>query len=193
MSKSAYQIVGEFEADVKKGMISVTSPIARAIIGKRKGDSVEVSTPGGGKSYEILKVRLQVSRKSTQECLSAPHPKERQENLVRRRPLWQQKHASESRLRNLRIRKPQRSWIQAMGIEPQTVFVLQHGKGEYADEDLKFIGVFASREAANSAIRHLKTQRGFCTKEGRFSLDKYTVDQMHWSTGYISWAEASIR
>ena len=56
--KSAYQIVGEFEADVKKGKISVSSPIARAIIGKRKGDSVEVSTPGGGKSYEILKVRF---------------------------------------------------------------------------------------------------------------------------------------
>ena len=56
--EAAYQIVGEFEADVKKGLISVSSPIARAIIGKRKGDSVEVSTPGGGKSYEILKVRF---------------------------------------------------------------------------------------------------------------------------------------
>lgn len=55
--KAAYQIVGEFEADVKKGKISVSSPIARAIIGKKKGDSVEVSTPGGGKSYEILQVR----------------------------------------------------------------------------------------------------------------------------------------
>jgi transcription elongation factor GreA len=55
--EAVYQIVGEFEADVKKGMISVTSPIARAIIGKRTGDSVEVSTPGGGKSYEIMKVR----------------------------------------------------------------------------------------------------------------------------------------
>ena len=55
--ESVYQIVGEFEADVKKGLISVSSPIARAIIGKRKGDSVEVATPGGGKSYEILKVR----------------------------------------------------------------------------------------------------------------------------------------
>ena len=49
-------IVGEFEADVKKGKISVSSPIARAIIGKKKGDSVEVNTPGGGKSYEIAKV-----------------------------------------------------------------------------------------------------------------------------------------
>ena len=55
-AKVAYQIVGEFEADVKKGKISVSSPIARAIIGKRKGDSVEVSTPGGGKSYEIVRV-----------------------------------------------------------------------------------------------------------------------------------------
>lgn len=55
--ESTYQIVGEFEADVKKGKISVTSPIARAIIGKAAGDSVEVATPGGGKSYEILKVR----------------------------------------------------------------------------------------------------------------------------------------
>ena len=55
--QSVYQIVGEFEADVKKGKISVTSPIARAIIGKRKGDSVEVMTPGGGKSYEIVKIR----------------------------------------------------------------------------------------------------------------------------------------
>jgi transcription elongation factor GreA len=55
--QSSYQIVGEFEADVKKGKISVTSPIARAIIGKRSGDSVEVMTPGGGKSYEIAKVK----------------------------------------------------------------------------------------------------------------------------------------
>jgi transcription elongation factor GreA len=55
--QSVYQIVGEFEADVKKGKISVTSPIARAIIGKKKGDSVEVMTPGGGKSYEIVKIR----------------------------------------------------------------------------------------------------------------------------------------
>ncbi|HEY7749900.1 MAG TPA: transcription elongation factor GreA [Aestuariivirgaceae bacterium] len=55
--QAVYQIVGEFEADVKKGKISVTSPIARAIIGKKKGDSVEVMTPGGGKSYEIVKIR----------------------------------------------------------------------------------------------------------------------------------------
>ena len=51
-----YQIVGEIEADVKKGRISISSPIARALIGKGVGDSVEVSTPGGGKSYEILAV-----------------------------------------------------------------------------------------------------------------------------------------
>ncbi len=53
---TSYQIVGEFEADVKKGKISVASPMARAIIGKKLGDSVEVNTPGGGKSYEIAKV-----------------------------------------------------------------------------------------------------------------------------------------
>jgi len=54
--ETAYQIVGEFEADVKQGKISITSPIARALISKTVGDSVEVSTPGGGKSYEVLKV-----------------------------------------------------------------------------------------------------------------------------------------
>lgn len=51
-----YQIVGELEGDVKKGKVSVTSPIARALISKSVGDSVEVNTPGGGKSYEILKI-----------------------------------------------------------------------------------------------------------------------------------------
>ena len=54
--ESTYQIVGEFEADVKSGKISISSPIARALITKSVGDSVEVNTPGGGKSYEILKV-----------------------------------------------------------------------------------------------------------------------------------------
>ncbi len=53
-----YQIVGETEADVKEGKISITSPIARALIGKESGDSVEVSTPGGGKVYEVLKVQF---------------------------------------------------------------------------------------------------------------------------------------
>ncbi len=51
-----YQIVGEFEADVSKGKISVNSPVARALLGKSKGDSAEVSTPGGGRYFEILKV-----------------------------------------------------------------------------------------------------------------------------------------
>ncbi len=54
--EKVYQIVGESEADVKSGKVSITSPTARALIGKKKGDSVEVNTPGGGKSYEILKV-----------------------------------------------------------------------------------------------------------------------------------------
>ena len=51
-----YQIVGDFEADVKEGRVSISSPISRALIGKEEGDSVEVSSPGGVKSYEILKV-----------------------------------------------------------------------------------------------------------------------------------------
>ncbi len=54
--KKVYQIVGESEADVKSGRVSITSPTARALIGKKVGDSVEVNTPGGGKSYEVLKV-----------------------------------------------------------------------------------------------------------------------------------------
>ncbi len=56
--KVEYRIVGEFEADVREAKISITSPIARALIGKTVGDSVEVSTPGGGKCYEILKVKF---------------------------------------------------------------------------------------------------------------------------------------
>ena len=51
-----YQIVGEHEADVKQGRISLTSPLSRAMIGKEVGDVVEVNTPGGVKSYEILKL-----------------------------------------------------------------------------------------------------------------------------------------
>ena len=49
-----YQIVGDFEADVRSGRISINSPIARALIGKRVGDTVEVNTPRGAKSYEII-------------------------------------------------------------------------------------------------------------------------------------------
>lgn len=56
--EAKYQIVGEIEADVKQGRISITSPMARALIGKATGDSVEVATPGGGRSYEILKVEF---------------------------------------------------------------------------------------------------------------------------------------
>jgi transcription elongation factor GreA len=54
--EARYQIVGEHEADVKRGKVSITSPIARAMIGKEKGEVVEVNTPGGVKAYEILKV-----------------------------------------------------------------------------------------------------------------------------------------
>ena len=54
--KAVWQIVGEPEADAKKGRISITSPLARALIGKKKGASVEVMAPGGPKAYEITKV-----------------------------------------------------------------------------------------------------------------------------------------
>lgn len=54
--KRKFQIVGDHEADAKKGRISISSPIARALIGKGIGDTVEVSAPGGARSYEILKV-----------------------------------------------------------------------------------------------------------------------------------------
>ena len=56
--KSKYKIVGEDEADVKAGKVSITSPIARAMIGKEEGDVVEVMAPGGAKSYEIVKVKF---------------------------------------------------------------------------------------------------------------------------------------
>ena len=55
--KKKYQIVGDVEADVKDGKISISSPIARALIGKSKGDTVEVSAPGGARSYEVLDVK----------------------------------------------------------------------------------------------------------------------------------------
>jgi transcription elongation factor GreA len=57
-AKMKYQIVGDLEADAKHGRISISSPIARALIGKTKGDTVEVTAPGGAKSYEILKVEF---------------------------------------------------------------------------------------------------------------------------------------
>jgi transcription elongation factor GreA len=56
--EKTYQIVGDQEADVKEGKISISSPIARALIGKSKGDTVEVAAPGGARSYEILKVKF---------------------------------------------------------------------------------------------------------------------------------------
>lgn len=54
-----YQIVGEAEADIERGLLNVRSPLARALIGKDEGDSVEVSTPGGQRSYEILAIRYE--------------------------------------------------------------------------------------------------------------------------------------
>ena len=54
--KHVWQLVGEPEADAKAGKISITSPIARALINKKKGESVEVVAPGGAKAYEIVKI-----------------------------------------------------------------------------------------------------------------------------------------
>ncbi len=56
--ESTFQIVGSHESDVESGKLSVTSPLSRALIGKTVGDSVEVITPGGSKSYEVIKVQF---------------------------------------------------------------------------------------------------------------------------------------
>ena len=55
--EKTWQIVGEHEANIEAGLLNIKSPIARALIGKDEGDSVEVKTPGGEKAYEILKVQ----------------------------------------------------------------------------------------------------------------------------------------
>ena len=55
---TTYTIVGPYEADIAKGLISTSSPIARALIGKKVGDTAEVSTPRGAKSYEILSIEV---------------------------------------------------------------------------------------------------------------------------------------
>ena len=57
--ESIYQIVGEHEADIKDGRLSITSPLARALIGKAVGQCIEVVTPGGSKGYEIISVNFQ--------------------------------------------------------------------------------------------------------------------------------------
>lgn len=56
--KTAYQIVGEDEANISEGRLSITSPLARALIGKSIGDSVEVTTPRGARAYEVVKVKF---------------------------------------------------------------------------------------------------------------------------------------
>ncbi|EPX77220.1 transcription elongation factor GreA [Litoreibacter arenae] len=55
--EKTYQIVGEQEADIHNGLLNIASPLARALIGKEEGDSVEVKTPGGAKDYEILEIK----------------------------------------------------------------------------------------------------------------------------------------
>jgi transcription elongation factor GreA len=57
-AKVKYQIVGDMEADLTKGKVSISSPIARALIGKAAGDTIEVRAPGGARSYEILQVQF---------------------------------------------------------------------------------------------------------------------------------------
>lgn len=57
--KRQYQIVGEAEADIERGLLNMRSPLARALIGKDEGDSIEVNTPGGQRSYEILAIRYE--------------------------------------------------------------------------------------------------------------------------------------
>jgi len=54
-----YQIVGDLEADIKLRMISISSPVARALIGKSEGDTVHIETPGGRKSFEVVEVRYE--------------------------------------------------------------------------------------------------------------------------------------
>lgn len=54
----SYQIVGETEADIERGLLNIRSPLARALIGKEEGDSVDVRTPGGMKTYEVISVRF---------------------------------------------------------------------------------------------------------------------------------------
>jgi transcription elongation factor GreA len=58
-SRVVYQVAGEDEADIRAGRISITSPIARALVGKSPGDVVDVSAPGGVRSYEIMAVRFE--------------------------------------------------------------------------------------------------------------------------------------
>ncbi len=56
--QKTYQIVGEPEADIERGLLNIRSPLARALIGKDEGDSVEVKTPGGQRSYEVVTIRF---------------------------------------------------------------------------------------------------------------------------------------
>ncbi len=55
-TESTYQLVGADESDVNKGLLSISSPLARALIGKKNGDAIEIDTPGGRRNYEILSI-----------------------------------------------------------------------------------------------------------------------------------------
>ena len=54
--ETRYQIVGDLEADIKQGLIAISSPVARALIGKHEGDSISIDTPGGTREYDIVSV-----------------------------------------------------------------------------------------------------------------------------------------
>ncbi len=70
-NKVVYQLVGDDEANIKQGLLSVSSPIARALIGKSEGDVVDVTTPGGTRSYEIVSVRyVYTQRDSAAKCFA---------------------------------------------------------------------------------------------------------------------------
>ena len=60
-TESTYQLVGADESDVNKGLLSISSPLARALIGKKNGDAIEIDTPGGRRNYEILSITYNLS------------------------------------------------------------------------------------------------------------------------------------
>jgi len=70
--ESVYQIVGDVEADVRGGRVSISSPLARALIGKTVGDTVEVTAPGGARSYEILRIKWDMPGNGSQKAAASP-------------------------------------------------------------------------------------------------------------------------
>ena len=71
--ETTYQIVGDLEADIKQGLISISSPIARALIGKHEGDDVTIEAPGGQREYEIVAVRYLVNGPANSRSTAGTH------------------------------------------------------------------------------------------------------------------------